>query len=175
MKKTGGIFGIRTGPNMIKKYRNCPVANTCHTSSRSLAQMISKGADMGLAMSLGTDLQGGAPAVGARFDGGGKQQNAGSGIDRRSDNESKDRFPPVKWNGKWSEFNYDGLKHAGLEPDLLQDLGNLGLNVDDLKDNSAEFFLRMWERCYKKKRVELGEAAYRSYFGVTIPPGARAT
>jgi microsomal dipeptidase-like Zn-dependent dipeptidase len=176
MRETGGIFGIRTGPNVQRTHEGCPVANTCHTSSRSLAQIISKGADMGLAMSLGTDIL--MPLVGARFEGDGKWQKAASGVTNHkqmADKLNDRRCPPVKWNDKLSEFNFDGLKHVGLEPDLLQDLENLGLDVGDLKDNSAEFILRMWERCHDDKRDLLSEAAYREYYGVKIPPGAKAT
>jgi microsomal dipeptidase-like Zn-dependent dipeptidase len=50
----------------------------------------------------------------------------------------------VQW-----DYNFDGLAHYGLLPDFFQDLGNVGLNADDMSPlfRSAEDFAQMWTKC----------------------------
>lgn len=47
------------------------------------------------------------------------------------------------------DFNVDGLAHYGLIPDLMQDLHNVGVGPTTLGAlfNSAEQYIRAWERC----------------------------
>jgi hypothetical protein len=46
------------------------------------------------------------------------------------------------------DFNTDGLAHVGLLPDFIKDLTNVGLTEEDLEPlfNSAEVYIRMWEK-----------------------------
>jgi microsomal dipeptidase-like Zn-dependent dipeptidase len=48
------------------------------------------------------------------------------------------------------DFNTDGLAHVGLLPDFIKDLTNVGLTEADLEPllNSAEVYIRMWEKIY---------------------------
>ncbi len=48
------------------------------------------------------------------------------------------------------DFNTDGLAHVGLLPDFIKDLTNVGLTEEDLEPlfNSAEVYIRMWEKIY---------------------------
>ncbi len=50
------------------------------------------------------------------------------------------------------DINLDGLAHYGLLPDFLQDCRNAGLTADDLTVmfNSAEAYIRLWERCRRE-------------------------
>lgn len=50
-------------------------------------------------------------------------------------------------HGSW-DINNDGLQHAGLYPDYIQDLRNVGVLWEQLTPmfNGAEDYIRMWER-----------------------------
>lgn len=58
------------------------------------------------------------------------------------------RFKEQQTGGRTFDFNEDGLAHVGLFPDLFADLLNVGFTEEDLDPifNSAEVYLRMWER-----------------------------
>jgi hypothetical protein len=165
MRTVGGVFGLRTGPNIQLDFPGSPVHNRVHTSSRSLAQTISMGKSLGLAMALGTDMQGFVPQTGARFRASGvKHAIVGSGLPGQSgDDPNSDK--PVG-GPKLGEFDVFGLRHVGLEPDLLKDLENLGLPVPEIR-NSAESFLRMWERCHAPTRAPLNKEQYQQFMGLT--------
>jgi microsomal dipeptidase-like Zn-dependent dipeptidase len=47
------------------------------------------------------------------------------------------------------DVNIDGMAHYGLLPDLLQDLRNVGVQLQDMAAlyRSAEDYIRVWERC----------------------------
>jgi hypothetical protein len=53
-------------------------------------------------------------------------------------------------NRSW-DFNYDGMAHIGMYPDLLQDALKIGFAPSDLRPifNSAEGYIKMWERAEK--------------------------
>jgi hypothetical protein len=52
------------------------------------------------------------------------------------------------------DFNFDGLSHFGMVPDMLQDLKNLGLPSRDFQAlfSSAESYLQMWEKTWSAQR-----------------------
>jgi microsomal dipeptidase-like Zn-dependent dipeptidase len=60
---------------------------------------------------------------------------------------------PYRMDDRVFDFNYDGLAHFGLVPDMLQDVRNVGLPADDFQAlfQSAEVYLRMWERVERTK------------------------
>src|SRR5262249_46658087 len=87
LKKLGGIVGVRTSPDKIDgKGTGDVVANTCHGSSRSIAQLIEYGYRKHVAMAMGTDFNGSTPQVGPRFgpeacpDGGKADGQGGTGF-----------------------------------------------------------------------------------------------
>lgn len=53
---------------------------------------------------------------------------------------------PYRMGQRVFDFNYDGLAHYGLIPDMLQDLKNLGDQDLDVLFRSAEGYLQMWEK-----------------------------
>lgn len=65
--------------------------------------------------------------------------------DRIQNNEPLRRY--ITGNRYW-DFNLDGLAHAGLLPDLLQDLKNIGMTKEQLSPlfQSVEDYLQMWEK-----------------------------
>ena len=52
------------------------------------------------------------------------------------------------------DINIDGMAHYGLLPDMLQDLRNVGLDVEDFKPlfRGAEDYVHMWEKCERRAR-----------------------
>ena len=52
------------------------------------------------------------------------------------------------------DFNTDGLAHVGLLPDFIKDLTNVGLTEKELEPlfNSAEVYIRMWEKIFWRFR-----------------------
>ena len=59
-------------------------------------------------------------------------------------------FSKQQTGGRTFDFNFDGLAHIGLLPDLLADLKVVGLSEEELDPifNSAETYIRMWERIH---------------------------
>ena len=163
VRATGGVFGMRTGPNAQRAYRRSGVDNRCHTSNRSMAQIYAYGLHrFGLAMALGSDMSGFVPQTAPRF---------GAGACSKLGNQRPDRRESDKPVG--SEFDTKGLAHVALEPDLIKDLGNLGMDTGNL-DRSAETFLRMWERAYDDERRELDSAGYRRLMDTAAPDDVRS-
>jgi hypothetical protein len=163
MQSLGGVFGVRTGPNAQLPFAGSPVENRVHTSARSVAQIISMGKSIGLAMALGSDLMGFAPQSGARFQGTQKHAVVATGLPRQTpDNPAIDK--PVG-GSTLNEYDVFGLRHIGLEPDFLKDLENLGLSIPEIRD-SAERVLRMWERCYQPTRTALTRDQYKAFMGI---------
>jgi microsomal dipeptidase-like Zn-dependent dipeptidase len=162
VRATGGVFGVRTGPNASRSYKRSGVENRCMTSSRSLAQFYAYGLHrFGIAMALGTDMGGFVAQTAPRFGG-----LACSRLGRQEpDSERRDK--PLR-----TPFDYQGLAHIGMTPDLIQDLDNLGVNVKNLT-HSAETFLRMWERTYDAERGELDAAGYSALMGTREPDDVR--
>jgi microsomal dipeptidase-like Zn-dependent dipeptidase len=61
---------------------------------------------------------------------------------------SHDPLEPYQMDRRTYNFNFDGLAHYGLVPDMLQDLHDLGLPREDFQAlfSSAEGYLKMWEK-----------------------------
>jgi microsomal dipeptidase-like Zn-dependent dipeptidase len=59
-----------------------------------------------------------------------------------------DPLKPYKAGIRTFDFNYDGLAHFGLVPDMLQDLKNVNMTKHDFEAifGSAEAYLQMWEK-----------------------------
>ena len=51
---------------------------------------------------------------------------------------------------------------------MIRDLATLGVYTKDL-ENSAELFIRMWERCYDPDRRPLGDKAYKRFMFSGMP------
>lgn len=61
--------------------------------------------------------------------------------------------PPLVGDGL-RDVNVDGLAHAGMLPDFLQDLANIGVDAERRRPlmTSAEHFLQTWETCVGRGR-----------------------
>ncbi|AKT40543.1 membrane dipeptidase [Chondromyces crocatus] len=142
LRRTGGMFGLRTAHEETRDYTRTPVANTCQGSSRSFAQAYEFGR-MGLKvpMAFGADMNGFIQQVRPRF---GPHGACSAGFQAEADAQA--HAQKVSGPGRLgTDFDEKGLAHVGLLPDLIQDLDRLGANTGPLR-SSAESFIRMWER-----------------------------
>jgi len=118
---SGGMVGLRTGLEAANTYGGS-VGNYCDGSIRSFAQSLMAGVDQGLSIGFGADLNGFITQMRPR-------------CYPNSDPATQD-------------IQRKGLAHVGLLPELMLDLQNVGVPkryIDHLS-NSAERFVRMWER-----------------------------
>jgi microsomal dipeptidase-like Zn-dependent dipeptidase len=135
---TGGMVGLRTGPEETVQYGS--VSNSCQGSSRSFAQSLMYAVDNGLKVGFGADLNGFTKQLSPRY----------VPLACQSD------YNQISSVGGPNELQQKGLAHVGLLPQLMSDLQAVGTPpayVDHL-NRSAENFLQMWERS-----VSLGTVA----------------
>jgi microsomal dipeptidase-like Zn-dependent dipeptidase len=142
LRQTGGIFGLRTAHDEVRTYTKTAVANNCHGSTRSLAQAIEFGRQgLKVPMAFGADFNGFIQQTRPRF---GPNGACSASFQAEADLQAYQQT--LSGPGRLgTEFDENGLAHIGLLPDLLRDLKNLGVNTTGL-ENSAETFIRMWER-----------------------------
>lgn len=134
---TGGMIGLRTGPESTYPYIRPPlaqplVANTCQGSSRSFAQSMLYAMDKGLNVGFGADLNGFI-----------KQMKGVSSSACPGD------YVQLMASNGYKDFHRKGFGHAGFFPDLIADLKRVGVPqsyMDKLEKQSAEAYLQIWER-----------------------------
>ena len=148
IEETGGLVGLRTGDTDLLTHQDehgPVIRNDCPGSSRSFAQLVQFTADQtGLDMAFGTDLNGFITQVGPRF--------GPRACHRPGDDDRVGYAQQQRDKGEASErFHRLGLSHVGYLPELLTELDSLGVDVRRLED-SAENFLRMWERAWNEER-----------------------
>ncbi|HSP78447.1 MAG TPA: membrane dipeptidase [Myxococcaceae bacterium] len=142
LRQTGGIFGLRTAHDETRTYTRTSIANNCQGSSRSFAQAHEFGRlGLKVPMAFGADLNGFIQQTRPRF---GPHGACSAGFEAEADAQAKQQRDsgPARLGTDFDEY---GLAHVGLLPDLLRDLQQLGANTPGL-ENSAETFLRTWER-----------------------------
>lgn len=154
IKATGGMVGLRTGPDHAVSYPPSGVANTCDGSARSYAQSLAWGVDQGLDMAWASDLNGFIQQmVPRRGDEGCRGQS-------QRDSQHYAWLPPAaSVSDGLGSFAYpsaahrewyqkQGFGHIGLLRAVFEDMRTMGLAQKYL-DNlgaSTENFVRMWER-----------------------------
>jgi microsomal dipeptidase-like Zn-dependent dipeptidase len=134
---TGGMIGLRTGPEYTHQYTpagypaGSPVSNRCQGSSRSFAQSLMYAVDRGLNVGFGADL---------------------NGFTRQMQPRNRDDCPvdrlQIALNGGPNWLQGRGFGHVGLFPELMADLAAVQVprSYLDHLNQSAETFLRIWER-----------------------------
>jgi microsomal dipeptidase-like Zn-dependent dipeptidase len=134
--ETGGIVGLRTAPwpnrqaprpkGLSDPNDESEVVETDEGeigTARSYAQQVTYAHDKGLAMAIGSDINGFTNQLGPRRDGA--------------------RPPEVS-----EEYWKHGLRHIGLEPDLVRDLKALKTPGATTLAHSTELFLQSWARTW---------------------------
>lgn len=142
IRQTGGMFGLRTGPEATHTFLNGEVANTCSGSSRSFAQAYEFGRKaLGVDIGLGADFNGFIQQARPRFgDDACSDTFRGERVCQANAQENDASVPRLG-----TDFDELGLAHTGLLMDLVKDIENMGANTSQLY-SSAELYIRMWER-----------------------------
>lgn len=128
--QTGGMVGLRTGPEAAVQYGS--VSNSCQGSATSFAQSLMYAVDNGMTVGFGADLNGFTEQLSPRY----------SPLGCYSD------YVKINNAGGPNDLHKKGLAHVGLLPQLMSDLQTVGTPsyyLDHL-NRSAENFLRVWER-----------------------------
>jgi microsomal dipeptidase-like Zn-dependent dipeptidase len=138
------------------------IPHTCGNSSNSIVQAylyaISK--MPGVPVGLGTDFNGFAGLPGPRF---GPESCRGGLIGPPPANPIAYRFTAASTGQqmdrsvvgqKTFDYNFDGLAHVGMLPDLVADLQAQGLSADDLAPllHSADGYVALWERAWGNRQ-----------------------
>lgn len=134
------------------------IADDCRYSSKTWAQGYQYASDvMAGPVAMGSDWNGVAGHVGPRFgnDACGQDANersrqarAGNKLEYPFSLPGLGAFERQVTGAKSFDFNVDGLAHVGLLPDMVADLGQIGLSDADLEPlmNSASGFVDVWDR-----------------------------
>lgn len=140
IKESGGMFGLRTGPEKTKAYPESAVANDCQGSTKSFAQTYQYGQfGHGVNVALGSDLNGFIHQLRPRF--GGPDETCGAEEDEVLQTQQRlAQKNPLK-----KRFDQSGLGDVSQLPDILTELRNFGVDTKPLQ-HSAENFIRMWEK-----------------------------
>lgn len=155
IRETGGMVGLRTGEELTKEYAFSGVDNDCDGSTKSFAQAYQYGVKgLKVPIAFASDFNGFIQQLRPRF--GNNTESCGSSNDKKIIQKQikKQKKRLVDKNGKYSELNYQGFAHIGLEYDIIRELKNFGVDTTGL-ENSAETFIRVWERCYDDNRKAL--------------------
>jgi len=138
--RTGGIFGLRPGPNKIPQIRNTawvpankqlPVPAACAGSTESFAQLVLYGKHaLGASMAFGSDTSGFIALALA------------PSACRKQKPEALKRLGADRY---WER----GFVQLDFEKDILEDARSLGVDTSSI-ESSAEAYLKMWERAYAR-------------------------
>ena len=168
IKQSGGMLGLRTGPEEQVAYKPGGVANTCHGSSRSFAQGYAF-ATMALEVpvAFGTDMNGMIESLGPRFASGDDSctwsyrhcstlSKLVGACDAYRDERTMQQAiqGSAAQHGIRTDFDTKGLARIDHLNDLALDLAKLGLDTAPLS-SGAENFIRMWERTDQTNRQAL--------------------
>ncbi|CAM2069716.1 Membrane dipeptidase [Sulfidibacter corallicola] len=149
VRRTGGMLGLRTGDNAMLDYVGSEVPNNCDGSARSFIQFYEYAVDQGVSVGFGSDLNGFITQMTPRF---GPEACATADADRASQAAAQGAQPTGP--DHYLEYLHKGLAHVGLLPAVVHDMQVLNVDATAL-DQSAEMFLKMWERTYDAGRGPL--------------------
>lgn len=138
IRQSGGIFGLRTGPNRAESYEKSKVENNCDGSSKSFAQTYGfLTRELKVKTALGSDVNGFIQQATPRF--GAEACASAVNADERLKQAQMQKNPLGK------RYDESGLGHVGQLSDFIKDIQNQGESLKEL-ERSAEDFIQMWER-----------------------------
>ena len=150
IRETGGMVGLRSGEEITLEYKPGDVPNDCDGSTKTFAQAYQYGTKgLKVPIAFASDFNGFIQQLRPRF--GGKNETCGSSNDVKI---IKSQIAKQKGRLGNSELDYNGFGHIGLEHDIIRELKNFGVDTTGL-ENSAESFIKVWERCYDNNRKSL--------------------
>lgn len=149
IRKTGGMAGMRTGPEGSTPYRDDNGAivfpDSCPGSATTLAQSVLYGRRSAkLNLAFGTDINGFVPMTGPRW-----------GNDRCPAAKKRDSLPEPGAGAGSRTYQLKGVASIEQLPDLYADLQSLGIAEAANLDSAAENYIRMWERAWSSNRGPL--------------------
>jgi microsomal dipeptidase-like Zn-dependent dipeptidase len=174
----GGRSEEAAGRNRAPVPAGPAVPNTCPGSSRSYAQLVDYADQKNLDIAFATDINGMIAQLGPRFGenrcyaaglegftgrpvlpepeapavtrGGAGARGAGVAVERNAEGEivGARQLRPTFETTDNMNYDEDGLVTIAQLPDLLEDLRSLGTPGVDRLAESAEAYIRMWERAY---------------------------
>ncbi|MCP3979513.1 MAG: hypothetical protein GY716_09315, partial [bacterium] len=180
------------------------IRDDCRHSTKSWAQSYEYAVEvMGGPVAVGSDWNGVAQHLGPRFGNQGcggsatviiadfDPDDGGTGLSRKQERSAQEKadnklqypftlsgfgtFERQETGQKTFDFNYDGLAHIGLMPDMLGDLLQIGLREEDLDPllQSAEAYVTLWEKAdfVAGRSDDLGPAAPAECVDRTVPAG----
>lgn len=161
------------------QYPGSSIKNDCSHSSTTFAQAYLYGVDQTNGrIALGSDFNGIAGHFGPRFG----QEACGLHYDQIQNQYHSssplqypfqlDQFGTLdkQVSGQRTfDYNYDGLAHVGLIPDLIADIQHLGLTAQQLDPlfRSAESYIQAWERA---AREPVRTGCYQCQWDDETPP-----
>jgi hypothetical protein len=145
LRDSGGMFGMRTGPEPVKSYGKVP--NDCDGSSKSFAQVIQYADEiLKVPVGFGSDLNGFIQQLRPRF--GGEKETCGA-----APSKSERRRQQALQKGRLGRaYDETGFGRMDQISDILVELKNFGVNTRSL-ENSSDTFIRMWQKTYEPARV----------------------
>ena len=166
VRRSGGLFGLRTAHEEVSAYPAGGVANTCHGSSRSLAQALQFGVQgLKVPLALGTDFNGFIQQTRPRFGADGAC-SATFAVEAQCGVRDQREGGPAPLG---SDLDERGFAHIGLLGDLLAELEQLGVDPAPLS-GSAESFLNMWARAEGPRDGVADDAADLDVGGIIVSP-----
>jgi microsomal dipeptidase-like Zn-dependent dipeptidase len=145
---TGGVVGLRTGPEDRRSYSKSAVANDCPGSVKSFAHSYEFATrELGLTIGFACDVNGWASNLMPRFG----RDACGAG--RATDAERK-AFRAAQTGRDGTDFDTHGFAHVGMLGPVMRQLRHFGVDIAPLL-SSAEAFVRMWERGFDTKRTRV--------------------
>jgi microsomal dipeptidase-like Zn-dependent dipeptidase len=169
VRETGGMIGLRTGPEEVNTYEPSAVANTCHGSSRSFAQAYDFGRlGLKVAIGLGSDFNGFIQQTRPRF---GPYACTASFTEEGQCQARDERNEGL--GALASDLDEWGLAHIGTLGALIDDLEQHGSDTAPLR-SSADSFVRMWERASGDRSGPAEDISDMDASGVTILPSHAA-
>ncbi len=150
VRESGGVMGIRTGPERVRQYDNSGVTENCGGSVRSFIQHYRFIADGGVTAAFASDFN--APTIqtlGPRFgDDACPDAAPGQGANERNAQvePSSNGAPP-----SWNRYLTRGMSDVATEPALIFDMQKLGADTTNIERGTQEF-INMWIRAYNPDR-----------------------
>jgi microsomal dipeptidase-like Zn-dependent dipeptidase len=144
VRDSGGIFGLRTGPEKTKAFAGSPIPNDCQGTTKSFAQTYQYGVSRGLKVAFGSDLNGFIQQLRPRFG------NADETCGAEEDSIARNVQQNSQKASLHKRFDRSGFGDISQLPDVVTELRNFGVDTKGL-ESSAEAFIEMWEKADQLK------------------------
>ncbi len=144
VRDSGGLFGLRTGPEKTKAVEGAQAPNDCQGTTKSFAQTYQYGSKRGLPIAFGSDLNGFIQQLRPRFG------NALETCGAETNSKERERQQASQKDPLHRAFDQSGLGDVSKLQDVVTELKHFGVNTQNL-ESSAEMFIRMWEKAESLK------------------------